>query len=73
MAVGTILIWLGIAGASFLPMILCLISCLTKKVPNEEKLLWCLIIVLSSWIGQIIYLIIGRKQLKELEAKGGAA
>jgi len=71
--IGTIFIWLGISVVSLLPFILALISILTKKVAGEEKLLWCLIITLTGWVGQLIYLAIGRKQLKELETKGRVA
>ncbi|MCL2620087.1 MAG: PLDc N-terminal domain-containing protein [Defluviitaleaceae bacterium] len=70
---GVVFIWLGIAVVGLLPFILALISILTKKVSGEEKLLWCLIITLAGWVGQLIYLAIGRKQLKELETKGGVA
>ncbi|MCL2235487.1 MAG: PLDc N-terminal domain-containing protein [Defluviitaleaceae bacterium] len=76
MVIGNLVVWIvGIGVVTIVPWVLALVSILTKRVPIEEKLLWCLIITLawSFWIGIIIYFTIGRKQLKELEAKGGAA
>ena len=71
MLMSSIFIWLGIMVVIPLPFLLTIISILTKKVAGEEKLLWCLIVTLAGWVGQFIYFTIGRKQLKELEVKGG--
>ena len=44
-----------------------LIDCVTKE-PSEgnDKLIWVLIIVLTGWIGALIYLLVRRPQRKEL-------
>lgn len=66
-------IWIFVMLAMTIPFVLALISILTKKVATDEKLFWCLVVILAGWLGQVIYFVMGIKQLRELEAKKGAA
>lgn len=46
-----------------------LISVLNKRVPNNEKLIWVLLIICIPFIGGLIYLLIGRPRLIAYQIK----
>ena len=60
------LIWVAAAGLMLGAMVLwvcALVDVLKKEFPGEnEKLMWILIIVLTGWIGALIYWFIGREK-----------
>lgn len=42
--------------------IICLISILTSKFKDNDKLIWVIILIFIPYLGSILYLIIGRKK-----------
>ena len=61
LAVGLISLVIGIGGTIF--WIWMIVDCANKE-PSEgnDKLIWILIIVLTHWIGALIYLLVRRPQ-----------
>jgi len=58
--------FIGLAG--FVLWIWMIVECATKETDqNNNRLIWILIIVLTHWIGALIYLVIRRPQrIREL-------
>jgi phospholipase D-like protein len=60
---GLFLLWMVLAIAALLFWIWALIDAITNtSLSNNEKLIWVIVIVLTNWIGALIYLFVGRKQ-----------
>ena len=38
-----------------------LVDCLQSNLPSNEKLIWALVIIFTSWIGALIYFFVARK------------
>ena len=49
---------LNLAGIAF--WIWALVDCCTKEFKGNDKVVWILVLVFTSWIGAIIYLLVGR-------------
>lgn len=56
---GFILLLVLVAFAIILPIV-ALISILSNKFQNNDKLIWALVVLLAPLIGSIIYFIIGK-------------
>ncbi|MGJ8650476.1 MAG: PLDc N-terminal domain-containing protein [Opitutaceae bacterium] len=62
----------GVISISFLAFwIWMLVDCLQyEKNEENQKLIWILVIVLTNWIGALIYFFVRRKERKQNESIG---
>lgn len=49
--------------------ILALISIVNKTFPNNDKLIWVLVVLFLPILGSILYFLIGRRRQKEFEIR----
>ncbi|MCA0153991.1 PLDc N-terminal domain-containing protein [Winogradskyella vincentii] len=56
------LIWIVLSILFFLLPILALISILRNKFPDNDKLIWVIVVLLLPYFGSILYFIIGRNK-----------
>lgn len=47
---------------TMVPTILALVSILKNEFPNNQKLIWLLVVFLFPLLGAILYFVIGRKE-----------
>lgn len=63
LVVGWIAFWVIFGLGGFILFLWALIDVIRRQFPNQnDKILWILLIILISWLGPILYLIIGRKK-----------
>ncbi len=62
------LLFLIVGGAGTILWIWMILDCATKeKSEGNDKLIWILVIVLTHWVGALIYLLVRRpKRIQEL-------
>ena len=57
------LLGLALAAAALVLWIWALVDAIKNpRLADNERLIWVLVIVLTNWIGAIIYLVVGRKK-----------
>ena len=39
-----------------------IVDCATKTFPNNDKIIWILVVVLAGWVGALIYFFVGRSK-----------
>ena len=67
---GMFIFWLIFGIGGFILFLWALIDVIRRQFPNpNDKILWILLVLLISWLGPILYLIIGRKKGTIPEAK----
>jgi hypothetical protein len=60
---GCMLVWLVLVLAALAVWIWALVDAIKNPaLSSNERLIWILVIILTNWLGAIIYLIIGRKK-----------
>jgi hypothetical protein len=58
-----VLVWIAIAVAALAIWIWALVDAIQNPgLSNNERLIWVLVIILTNTLGEVIYLIIGRKK-----------
>ncbi|KKQ73174.1 MAG: hypothetical protein US94_C0036G0006 [Berkelbacteria bacterium GW2011_GWB1_38_5] len=58
-----VIFWVIFAFGGLALFLWALIDVIRRQFPNQnDKILWIVLIILISWIGPILYLIIGRKK-----------
>ena len=60
---GLMLVWIVLAIAVMVFWVWALIDAIRNpSLSNNERLIWVLVILLTNWVGALIYLIAGRKR-----------
>lgn len=62
-AIGMMIFWIIFGLGGLILFIIALIDVIRREFPNpNDKILWIILILLLSWIGPILYFIIGKKK-----------
>ena len=63
---GLLLALTGIGVLAFAFWLWMLVDCLSSKLPPTEKLMWVIVIVFLSFLGAMVYMLVGRSKEKPL-------
>lgn len=69
---GLVLAMVSVSVLQLLLFVVAAVSLVRKNVPNGDKILWLLLILLGGILGSVIYLAIGSAKLDEKAAEDSA-